>query len=335
MESLNLHTLANSLPTAQQNAEKELTNNFKAAALSITTLYRSSRKNSKRAYNAGYAAACQDLLTMIQQGVSLDPTTSSHGPEEGGMTIGRVMDWTEARLEAIKAREEEEDEEEEREKEKEGGKAKAPPPTAPVPKADTKPVKAPVASTSRSKDQTTSLPAAHSPRSQPHVSLPSQPSSSSPPPAAALRPIQRPIRPRLSAKGEGKGELAAPYTTPVAGSLDFIADGSPSSAALSDIPIPIAAGAKRRHAMMMMLDSSASPVTIDSASSPHASATGGGISPVSANYVSGSVSSRRRTRSSRTASQQAQNQNISLTQTAADAMDVEEDGRERKRVARR
>jgi len=29
MESLNLHTLASSLPTAQQNAEKELANNFK------------------------------------------------------------------------------------------------------------------------------------------------------------------------------------------------------------------------------------------------------------------------------------------------------------------
>ena len=34
------------------------------------------------------------------------------------MTIGRVMDWTEARLDAIKAREEEEDEDEEKEKEK-------------------------------------------------------------------------------------------------------------------------------------------------------------------------------------------------------------------------
>ena len=29
MESLNLHTLASSLPTSQQNAEKELANNFK------------------------------------------------------------------------------------------------------------------------------------------------------------------------------------------------------------------------------------------------------------------------------------------------------------------
>lgn len=55
---------------------------------------------------------------MIQQGVSLDPSGSSHDSEGGGMTIGRVMDWTEARLEAIRSREEEEDEDEEREKDK-------------------------------------------------------------------------------------------------------------------------------------------------------------------------------------------------------------------------
>lgn len=35
------------------------------------------------------------------------------------MTIGRVMDWIEARVDAIRAREEEEDEDEEREKDKE------------------------------------------------------------------------------------------------------------------------------------------------------------------------------------------------------------------------
>jgi hypothetical protein len=76
----------------------------KAAALSITNLYRSSRSTSKRAYNSGYAAACADLLQMIQQGVSDSETPPS---------IGRVMDWVEARLEAIRAREEEEDEEDE------------------------------------------------------------------------------------------------------------------------------------------------------------------------------------------------------------------------------
>jgi hypothetical protein len=135
MESLNLNALAGSLPTSNlANAEKELLNNFrgiyfslsllsrsppaeihnlitffcvpppKAAAMSITNLYRSSRSTSKRAYNSGYAAACADLLQMIQQGVSDSETPP---------TIGRVMDWVEARLEAVRSREEEEDEEDE------------------------------------------------------------------------------------------------------------------------------------------------------------------------------------------------------------------------------
>jgi hypothetical protein len=60
---------------------------------------------------------------MIQQGVSVgDIGGASHGahdPERGGMTIGKVMDWIEARIEAIKSREEEEDEDEEKEKERE------------------------------------------------------------------------------------------------------------------------------------------------------------------------------------------------------------------------
>ncbi|EEB93461.1 hypothetical protein MPER_07877 [Moniliophthora perniciosa FA553] len=102
--SLNLNTLATSLPTPYQNAETELVNNFKAAALSITTLFRSSRHASKRAYNAGYAAACNDLLMMIQQGVSvggIDTPGSGASAESGGMTIGKVMDWIEARMEEI------------------------------------------------------------------------------------------------------------------------------------------------------------------------------------------------------------------------------------------
>lgn len=70
---------------------------------------------------------------MIQQGVSaggLDGAGTSQQQrlaEGEGMTIGRVMDWTEARLDAIKSREEEEDEEEEREKERERGRATAAP----------------------------------------------------------------------------------------------------------------------------------------------------------------------------------------------------------------
>ncbi|KAG6889442.1 hypothetical protein C0992_005162 [Termitomyces sp. T32_za158] len=327
MESLNLHTLVSSLPTAPHNTE-ELTNNFRAAALSITTLYKSSRKTSKRAYTAGYVAACQDLLNMIQQGVS----ASSHGPHpggsDGGLTIGRVMDWTEARLEAIKAREEEEDEEEEREKEKESGKSRTPP--APPPKADSKPIKT---SAVRAKTQPLSLPTPNSPRSsQPQVS---EPSSPSPPPSSTLRPIQRPLRPRAPL-AIGKGDLMPGSTDP----------GS-SFPLTSDIPIPIAAGAKRRHAMMMMLDAAAP--SIDGSTvhmHMHSPQTQGAISPVGG--AAGSSRRRTRTRQHQHQHQQNQNQNVgpngvtgnvngngSASQAGQDAMDVEEDGRERKRVARR
>lgn len=63
---------------------------------------------------------------MIQQGVSVggveDPFLA--GPMQDGsgnaMTIGKVMDWIEARLEAVKSREEEEDEDEEKERAKGG-----------------------------------------------------------------------------------------------------------------------------------------------------------------------------------------------------------------------
>lgn len=53
---------------------------------------------------------------MIQQGVSAG---ESSDPDGGGMTIGRIMDYIEARLEAIKSREEEEDEDEEKDRERE------------------------------------------------------------------------------------------------------------------------------------------------------------------------------------------------------------------------
>lgn len=63
---------------------------------------------------------------MIQQGVSVGGigpaggSTSASAERSNEMTIGKVMDWIEARLEAVKSREEEEDEEEERERTKNG-----------------------------------------------------------------------------------------------------------------------------------------------------------------------------------------------------------------------
>lgn len=68
---------------------------------------------------------------MIQHGVSLGdiaspnpdgngagPSTLSQTTQTHELTIGKVMDWIEARLDAIKSREEEEDEDEERESQK-------------------------------------------------------------------------------------------------------------------------------------------------------------------------------------------------------------------------
>ena len=59
---------------------------------------------------------------MIQQGVS---SGESSDPNGGGMTIGRIMDYIEARLEAIKSREEEEDEDEEKDRERERERERA------------------------------------------------------------------------------------------------------------------------------------------------------------------------------------------------------------------
>ncbi|TFY77255.1 hypothetical protein EWM64_g6756, partial [Hericium alpestre] len=260
MESLNLNTLATSLPTANlANAEKDLLNDFKAAALSITTLYRSSRTTSKKAYNAGYAAACQDMLQMIQQGVS---DSESEGGS-GMPTIGRVMDWVEARIEAIRAREEEEEEDEEREK---AGHVKIPQP-APAPglnRAKTVPV--------QNKDNNTA--STSTKHSQPPQSSPPSPS-----PTIAQRPLlPRTAKSRASTSATPTTTFKQPIINP-AGAFSFNVHApvstalytSPSSdTTASPIPVhtsptpsssalpAVAAGAKRRHAMMMMLDSTPS-----------------------------------------------------------------------------
>jgi hypothetical protein len=55
-------------------------------------------------------------MEMLQLGVSDSHTLVPDRNQEAGMTIGRVMDWVEARLDAVRSREEEEDEEDERER---------------------------------------------------------------------------------------------------------------------------------------------------------------------------------------------------------------------------
>ncbi len=68
-------------------------------------------------------------MAMIQRGVSVggiaEPGMSA---DSNGMSIGRVMDWIDARLDAVKSRQEEEVEEEEKEKER-GRKSTATVPT--------------------------------------------------------------------------------------------------------------------------------------------------------------------------------------------------------------
>ncbi|KAI6020624.1 hypothetical protein EDC04DRAFT_2901659 [Pisolithus marmoratus] len=310
MESLDLNGLAKSLPgSGLEKAEKDLLNNFKAAALSITTLYRSSRNSSKRAYNAGYAAACQDLMMMIQQGVSVGgiaPSTSDN-PLGGEMSIGRILDWIEARMEAIKAREEEEDEDEEREKERD--RTRAGPQVSrtdlnkDINNASVSFPPHPTASSSKPSDPT-SAPTPLTPHS-PSNSNPAHLNTPSPTIPTRSNPLfQRPIKSRPS--------LNVPRT-PIFPSMHPPFPSIPQA--------DITAGTKRRHTVMMMLDSAAPPTVMDVSSSS--------AGPNTAPSTQGNP--RRRTRSQRSA-HHAQGQ---AHTSSTDSMDVEEDGRERKRVARR
>ncbi|KAJ7723435.1 hypothetical protein B0H16DRAFT_1895857 [Mycena metata] len=234
-ESLNLNSLVSSLPAHSLNAssEKELLDNFKAAALSITTLYRSSRHASKRAYNAGYAAACRDLMEMLQLGVSDSHTLVPDRNQEAGMTIGRVMDWVEARLDAVRCREEEEDEEDERER---GSHSSAPTTSGsnrPSPPAR----KVPVAITAAlARDGRTILSSAPCDATQVNAQ----------PPAAQAAPLNRrhsPVPP-------------SDFHVPVPVSFPF----------LENVPPPVA-GSKRRHAVMMLPPPTSSPQSTSSSSS--------------------------------------------------------------------
>ncbi|KAG6334905.1 hypothetical protein ID866_4186 [Astraeus odoratus] len=334
MESLDLNGLEKSLPASNfEKAEKELLNNFKAAALSITTLYRSSRNASKRAYNAGYAAACQDLMVMIQQGVSaggIAPSVSDN-PHSGQMTIGRILDWIEARMDAVKAREEEEDEDEEREKEKERGRV------APSSRTDTNKDNITSISFRSGAPQKPSQSASTSYRPADQINAPtpltphsplstganiSQPPSS-PSPTIMARSVHHPFPTTRSAKTRtcSRKDLTDAASNPPT-SMPLISENIvrvPSVTPLS--ADDISAGAKRRHTVMMMLDSTASPAVVDV---PSGSSATSSLSSASGNP-------RRRTRSQRSVGHvQMQAQSL-----ANDPMDIEDDGRERKRVARR
>ncbi|KAG1750558.1 uncharacterized protein EDB91DRAFT_696752 [Suillus paluster] len=344
--SLDLNGLAKSLPAANfEKAEKDLLNNFKAAALSITTLYRSSRHASKRAYNAGYATACQDLMSMIQQGVSTGGValSGSNNPAGDVMTIGRIMDWIEARMEAVKAREEEEDEDEEREREKERARG-----SVPASRPDTNKDSTPrdvfhgdatrntvqAAPSSSRLEQRTVVPAPLTPHSPFTVNTPNVPNRQPSPTPSAMPPVrpsshpytgQRPSKSRPSGTKKDNSEpfpIGPPITACLTPSENLFRMSPVTASSVTGEPAfsDYTAGAKRRHAVMMMLDSTTSGATESSSQG----------SSVSSSLTSASGNTRRRTRSSRTSVLGTQPQN-----TLGDAMDVEDEGRERKRVARR
>ncbi|KAG9111077.1 hypothetical protein FRC07_008104, partial [Ceratobasidium sp. 392] len=91
MDSLSL--LRESLPNAKlESSERDMSNDFKAAAQSLAAFYKSSKQTVKHAHDAGYAACLQDMLQFIQTGLS---TASS---EDDAMGVARVMDWVEGQL---------------------------------------------------------------------------------------------------------------------------------------------------------------------------------------------------------------------------------------------
>lgn len=113
---------------------------YSAAALALTTLYRSSQQSAKRHYDAGYdsgyLAALDDFTSIIQHGVSTSAASASNlnFANEHAMSIGWVMDWIEARSEVMrsKGRGNGGDEEEEENK-------SCAPPRTPIEKENAKP----------------------------------------------------------------------------------------------------------------------------------------------------------------------------------------------------
>ncbi|QRV85633.1 hypothetical protein RhiJN_27683 [Ceratobasidium sp. AG-Ba] len=91
MDSLSL--LRECLPNAKlESSERDMSNDFKAAAQSLAAFYKSSKQTVKHAKDAGYAECLQDMLQFIQTGVSTDAGNDAMG-------VARVMDWVEGQLE--------------------------------------------------------------------------------------------------------------------------------------------------------------------------------------------------------------------------------------------
>ena len=155
-----------------------------------------------------------------------------------------------------------------------------------------------------------------------------------PPPPLAPSNTQRPLqrsKPRNAAKVEPPASHTHFSTIPSTSVFDLVPESFTPFNTLSsfpEIPAVPAVGSKRRHAMMMMLDATVPPNT--PGVMPQTPSLGG--APVAPTSHLGS--GRRKIRNGRGQQQQPQNQNINLL-PSTEAMDIEDDGRERKRVARR
>ncbi|WWC87117.1 uncharacterized protein L201_002003 [Kwoniella dendrophila CBS 6074] len=92
---MDLSTLGSTLPPGLADAERDMGDKFRAAALSITNLYKSSLGYTKQAYNVGYSAALADVLSTVQSSIGAG--------QNAEQTLSRLMDWADARQAAISA----------------------------------------------------------------------------------------------------------------------------------------------------------------------------------------------------------------------------------------
>ncbi|WVQ97906.1 hypothetical protein IAU59_005023 [Kwoniella sp. CBS 9459] len=92
---MDLSGLGSSLPPGLADAERDMGDKFRAAALSITNLYKSSLSYTKQSYNVGYSAALADVLSTVQSSIGAG--------QDAEQALSRLMDWAEARQAAISA----------------------------------------------------------------------------------------------------------------------------------------------------------------------------------------------------------------------------------------
>ncbi|KAK4684171.1 hypothetical protein P7C73_g6028, partial [Tremellales sp. Uapishka_1] len=86
---MDLHELDSTLPQGLAEAERDMGDMFRAAAMRMTTLYKSGLGYTKQAYSVGYNACLSDVLDIVQSSL-----TSGQDASE---TLSRLMDWAEAR----------------------------------------------------------------------------------------------------------------------------------------------------------------------------------------------------------------------------------------------